>query len=108
MLWPDGKLPENWSNFAELLEAGIRGVPARSGINPCPRIVIHIDKDVNRRAALLRSPSVEQLGVEFDVIVVPESATPPSPERRGLSPSPLVAENRAQLDPSQSERPLHR
>ncbi len=25
MMWPDGKLPNNWSNFADLLKAGIRG-----------------------------------------------------------------------------------
>jgi len=26
LLWPDGKLPANWDNFAELIKAGIRGV----------------------------------------------------------------------------------
>ena len=31
MLWPDGKLPEHWDNFADLLKAGIRGVEAGSG-----------------------------------------------------------------------------
>jgi arabinogalactan endo-1,4-beta-galactosidase len=25
MLWPDGKIPENWNNFAELVQAGING-----------------------------------------------------------------------------------
>ncbi len=25
MLWPDGKLPENWDHFADLVKAGIRG-----------------------------------------------------------------------------------
>jgi arabinogalactan endo-1,4-beta-galactosidase len=28
MLWPDGKLPANWANFAALLQAGIYGVRA--------------------------------------------------------------------------------
>ena len=28
MLWPDGRLPKNWENFADLLKAGIRGVDA--------------------------------------------------------------------------------
>ena len=28
MLWPDGKLPDNWKNFADYLRAGIQGVAA--------------------------------------------------------------------------------
>ena len=31
MLWPDGKLPEHWDNFADLLKAGIGGVDAGCG-----------------------------------------------------------------------------
>ncbi len=31
MLWPDGKLPDHWQNFAELLKAGIKGVEAGAG-----------------------------------------------------------------------------
>ena len=31
MLWPDGKLPANWDNFADLVKAGIRGVQAGRG-----------------------------------------------------------------------------
>ncbi len=31
MLWPDGKLPQHWEQFADLLKAGIRGVEAGSG-----------------------------------------------------------------------------
>lgn len=42
MLWPDGKLPDNWSNFADLLKAGIKGVNASCGTNARPRIMIHI------------------------------------------------------------------
>src|SRR5437899_4348217 len=37
MLWPDGKLPGNWTNFVELLNAGIKGVEAGSGTNQRPR-----------------------------------------------------------------------
>ena len=36
--------PDNWTNFAELLKAGIRGVQAGSGTSPRPRIMIHIDR----------------------------------------------------------------
>lgn len=44
ILWPDGKLPDNWSNFIDLLKAGIRGVHDGSGDAQKPRIMIHIDK----------------------------------------------------------------
>ena len=36
MLWPDGKLPDNWDNLAELLKAGIDGVDAGRGAIPGP------------------------------------------------------------------------
>jgi arabinogalactan endo-1,4-beta-galactosidase len=43
MLWPDGKLPQNWDNFAELVRAAIEGVRAGSESGK-PRIMIHIDR----------------------------------------------------------------
>src|SRR4030042_2453172 len=44
MLWPDGKLPGNWDNLADLLRAGINGVDAGLGDAPRPLIMIHIDR----------------------------------------------------------------
>jgi arabinogalactan endo-1,4-beta-galactosidase len=44
MLWPDGKLPAHWDNFADYIRAGVEGVKAGSGTNPPPRIMIHIDQ----------------------------------------------------------------
>jgi arabinogalactan endo-1,4-beta-galactosidase len=44
LLWPDGKLPEHWDNFADYLRAGIQGVDAGRGKSPCPKIMIHIDQ----------------------------------------------------------------
>jgi len=49
MLWPDGKLPDNWDNFAELVQAGINGVYAGCGNTPCPETMIHIDKGGDRK-----------------------------------------------------------
>jgi arabinogalactan endo-1,4-beta-galactosidase len=68
MLWPDGKLPQNWDHFAELLKAGIRGVQAGSGTNTRPRIMIHIDKGGNRQATKHFFDRLNAQGVEFDVI----------------------------------------
>jgi arabinogalactan endo-1,4-beta-galactosidase len=68
MLWPDGRLPQNWTNFAELVKAGIRGVDAGCGTNARPRIMIHIDKGGNRQATRYFFDRLIAQGVEFDVI----------------------------------------
>ena len=44
MIWPDGRLPQNWDHFADLLKAGIRGVEAGRGDGPRPQIMVHIDR----------------------------------------------------------------
>ena len=58
MLWPDGKLPDNWDNFADLLKAGIAGVNAGRGAAPKPRIMVHIERSGNYDSAVmvLRQP----------------------------------------------------
>jgi arabinogalactan endo-1,4-beta-galactosidase len=68
MLWPDAKLPEGWTNFAELLKAGIRGVDAGRGDGSRPIIMIHIDKGGDKKATKYFFDRCEELGVEFDVI----------------------------------------
>ena len=47
MLWPDGKLPGNWDNFAELVRAGINGVYSGCDSLSRPAIMIHIDQGGN-------------------------------------------------------------
>jgi arabinogalactan endo-1,4-beta-galactosidase len=44
MLWPDGKLPDNWDHFADYIRAGVKGVGAGGGTNAPPKIMIHIDQ----------------------------------------------------------------
>jgi len=44
MMWPDGRLPGNWDNFAELVRSAIAGVEAGRGDAPRPLIMIHIDR----------------------------------------------------------------
>lgn len=68
MLWPDGRLPGNWDQFAELLQAGVRGVRVGSGTNPPPRIMIHIDKGGNRAATRRFFDKLHTYPVEYDVI----------------------------------------
>ena len=66
LLWPDGKLPGNWDNFADLVKAGIRG--AQDGPEPHPRIMIHIDKGGDRNATKYFFDKLNTYGVHYDVI----------------------------------------
>jgi arabinogalactan endo-1,4-beta-galactosidase len=68
MLWPDGKLPGNWDNFAGLVKAGIRGVEAGRGSAPKPRIMIHIERSGEYDAAVQFFDHLNAQKVGFDVI----------------------------------------
>ncbi|MCB0607200.1 MAG: glycosyl hydrolase 53 family protein [Lewinella sp.] len=68
MIWPDGKLPENWQNFAELTQAGINGVFAACGNQPRPKIMIHIDKGGNQVQTKAFYDRLASFGIDFDVI----------------------------------------
>lgn len=68
MLWPDGKLPDNWDNFADLLLAGIEGVEAGRGTALRPRIMIHIERSGDYDAAASFLDNLIQRHVPFDVI----------------------------------------
>lgn len=68
MLWPDGRLPQNWDNFADLLKAGIRGVEDGSAGQTRPRIMIHIDKGGDKAATKAFFDKINSYGIEYDVI----------------------------------------
>jgi arabinogalactan endo-1,4-beta-galactosidase len=68
MLWPDGKLPENWQNFSELLKAGINGVQAGSAGYPQPRIMMHIDRGGDRERTKWFFDKLNSYDVRYDVI----------------------------------------
>jgi arabinogalactan endo-1,4-beta-galactosidase len=68
MLWPDGKLPDNWDNFADLLKAGIRGVKAGTRSGPRPRIMIHIERSGDYNAAVSFFDNLIAHHVSFDII----------------------------------------
>ncbi|HKN59854.1 MAG TPA: glycosyl hydrolase 53 family protein [Candidatus Acidoferrales bacterium] len=68
MLWPDGKLPGNWDNFAELVNAGIAGVRVGSADQPCPRIMIHIDRGGDRVRTKEFFDKLNSYHVQYDVI----------------------------------------
>ncbi|MGD0097854.1 MAG: glycosyl hydrolase 53 family protein [Terracidiphilus sp.] len=68
MLWPDGKLPDNWDNFTDLLKAGIHGVDAGRGARPMPRIMIHIERSGDYEASVWFFDNVIARHVPFDVM----------------------------------------
>jgi len=68
MLWPDGKLPAQWDNFAELLKAGIDGVEAGRADAPRPRIMIHIDKGGNKKTTKWFFDKLNTYDLSYDVI----------------------------------------
>ena len=68
MLWPLGKLPDNWNNFAALEQAGINGVHASCGNNPCPQIMVHIDKGGDREFTRRWFDKFHTYGIAYDVM----------------------------------------
>ena len=68
MLWPDGKLPGNWDNFAELMKAGINGVDAGRGNSQRPLIMVHIDKGGSKNRTKAFFDKWHSYGVDYDII----------------------------------------
>jgi len=68
MLWPDGKLPNNWQYFTELVKAGINGVHAGCSNQSPPKIMIHIDRGGDKRATKAFFDKLHSFNVPYDVI----------------------------------------
>lgn len=68
MLWPDGKLPGNWDQFADLVRAGIKGVYASCGNLPRPQIMIHIDKGGDKKFTKSFFDKLHSYGIQYDVM----------------------------------------
>jgi arabinogalactan endo-1,4-beta-galactosidase len=68
MLWPDGKLPDHWDNFADLLKAGINGVDVGRGNSPRPLVTIHIDRGGDVKGTKAFFDKINAYKIPFDVI----------------------------------------
>lgn len=68
MLWPDGRIPENWHNFADLTKSAIQGIFAGCGDLPRPEIMIHIDQGGNIERTKYFFDKLLFFGIDFDII----------------------------------------
>jgi arabinogalactan endo-1,4-beta-galactosidase len=68
MDWPDGKLPDNWEHFADLLRAAIAGVDEGRGHASRPAIMIHIERSGEPAAAVAFFDKLDSYGLKWDVI----------------------------------------
>jgi len=68
MLWPDGKLPGNASNFIDLLQAAISGIGAGSPAEMRPKIMIHIDRGGDKETTRAFFDRLIAAHVPFDVV----------------------------------------
>jgi len=68
MLWPDGRLPGSWDNFAELMEAGINGVDAGRGNAQRPLIMVHIDRGGDKERTQTFFDKWHSYNIDYDII----------------------------------------
>ncbi|WP_200821486.1 glycoside hydrolase family 53 protein [Bryocella elongata] len=68
MMWPDGKLPDNWNHFNGLLLAAARGVQEGSRPDKRPAIMIHIDQGGNSETTEWFFSHLIAAHVPFDII----------------------------------------
>ena len=68
MLWPDGKLPEHWDNFADYLRAAVKGVDAAYSKETGPKIMIHIDQGASIPRTKYFFDKLNGYRIRYDVI----------------------------------------
>ena len=68
MDWPDGKLPDNWDHFANLLRSAIRGVNEGRGTGSRIPIMIHIERGGEAGEAVAFFDKLNSYNLPYDVI----------------------------------------
>lgn len=68
MLWPTGKLPDNWDNFAKLVRAGVEGIETGRGDARPPLMMIHYDQGADPEGARAFYEKFNSYGIEYDII----------------------------------------
>lgn len=68
MLWPTGKLPDNWDNFAKLVKAGVDGVDSGRGQAARPLIMIHYDQGADADGTKKYYDKFNSYNIPYDII----------------------------------------
>ncbi len=68
MIWPLGKLPDHWDNFARLVKAGLDGIDAGRGQAPRPLIMMHYDNGADAAGNRAWWDRFNAYGIPYDVI----------------------------------------
>lgn len=68
MMWPLGRLPEHWDNFARLFKAGVDGVDAGRGQAPRPLIMLHYDNGADAAGARAFYDRFHSYDIPYDII----------------------------------------
>jgi arabinogalactan endo-1,4-beta-galactosidase len=68
MIWPLGRLPEHWDNFARLFKAGLDGVDAGRGQAPRPLIMLHYDNGADPEGTKAFFDTFHRYDIPYDII----------------------------------------
>jgi len=68
ILWPDGKVPAHWDNFADYLRAGINGVEAGRGSGPRPKILLQLAEDGKPKSTQYFFDKIDEYKIPYDVM----------------------------------------
>ena len=68
MMWPLGRLPDNWDNFASLFKAGVDGIDAGRGQAPRPLIMLHYDNGADTDGAKAFFDRFNAYLIPYDII----------------------------------------
>lgn len=68
MLWPTGKLPDNWDTFAKLVKAGVDGVDAGRAQAARPLIMVHYDQGADAIGTKNYYEKFNSYNIPYDII----------------------------------------
>ncbi|NNK48014.1 MAG: arabinogalactan endo-1,4-beta-galactosidase, partial [Gemmatimonadetes bacterium] len=68
MMWPLGRLPENWDHFARLFKAGVDGIDAGRAQAPRPLIMLHYDNGADTDGAKAFFDRFNDYDIPYDII----------------------------------------
>ena len=68
MMWPLGRLPDHWDNFARLFKASLDGIDAGRGQAPRPLIMLHYDNGADTDGTKAFFDRFNDYHIPYDII----------------------------------------